>query len=71
MWARGFAGELFVGEAGVVGGEDFFESGEVFGEALALSRHVDLALVDDGDVEAGGAAGVVAGEGFGGELDGS
>src|ERR1019366_9170588 len=66
----GFADELLVGEAGVVGGEDLLVLGELFGEALALGGDVDLLFVDDGQVEVGGGAGVGAAEGVGGDLDG-
>ena len=66
----GFGREGFVAELLVGGGEAFFVFGEVFGEALAFGGDVDLALVDDGYVEVGGAAGVGAGEWVGGELDG-
>ena len=54
----------------VGGGEALFVFCEVFGEALAFGGDVDLAFVDDGDVEVGGGAGVGAGERFGGELNG-
>ena len=53
------------------GFEALVEFGEVFFEALAFGGDVDLALVDDGDVEVGGGAGVVAGGGCVDELDGA
>ncbi len=66
----GFGHEGVVVELTVCGFEAFFVFGEVFGETLALGGDVDLALVDDGHVEVGGAAGVGAGERVGGEVHG-
>jgi hypothetical protein len=65
MWAGALADEGFYSLASWAfgGGEAFFVFGEVFGEALALGGDVDGAFVEDGDVEASGAACVVAGEG--------
>ena len=57
----GFGHEGFVGKLAFGGGEALFVLGEVLGEPLTLRGDVDLPLVEDGDVEAGGAAGVVAG----------
>ena len=45
MWAGALADEGLVVEAGFGGGEVLFVLGEVFAEALALGRHVDLALI--------------------------
>ncbi len=64
-----FADELVVGETGVVGSEELFVFGEVFAEALAFGGNVDLAFIEDGNVEARGTTRVVAGEGSGGDLD--
>ena len=66
---RGFGGELLVGEAGFVGGDLFFELGEVFGEALAFGGDVDMLFVEHGHVKVRGRAGVVAGDGGFGDLD--
>ena len=58
----GLGGKAGIGEAGFVGGYLFVQPCEFFGEALALGGDVDLALVDDGDIEAGGRARIRAGE---------
>ena len=71
MWAGALAMKASLPSWLFGGGEALFVFGEVFGEALAFGGDVDLAFVDDGYVEVGGAAGVGAGEGLGGELDGA
>ena len=62
MWAGALARKLSLAEFAGGAGEVFLEFGEFFCEALALGGDVDLALVEDGDVEAGGGAGIGAGE---------
>jgi hypothetical protein len=48
---RGLGHEGFVGELTLAGGEVLLMFGELFGEALALGRDVDLALVEYSYVE--------------------
>ena len=47
----GFGHEGFVVELALSCGEAFFVFGEVFGEALAFGGDVDLAFVDNRDIE--------------------
>ena len=68
----GFGHEGLVAELAFGGGKTFFILGEVFGEALALGGDVDLALVEDGYVEARSVLrALLPVRGFGGDLDSS